>query len=258
MRLYIERKRTHQSGSALIIILVIVGVLAVLGGLGYVLWSNFLKPAETSVTGTFCADGEDEAATNGVFCSEDLGMKLTVPEIFKGKVAPAENYEVSEGTIDPETTTSAGTSERVFKAEISGTDNFTFKIAREPLRTGYVDVSARLSGAYFDQATGVLSNVDSPMMNYDSATGKTTTTGSYAISDDVDSFMAGDVRVYEGLFGDAGVSIITYFAVINDKIVKISLHHGGYIGAPEDDPSTIDAEPVFDQLEAAVKAMNTN
>lgn len=238
--------RKKQSGGALIIILIIIAVLAVLGLLGYVFWSSFMKPAETSEAKTEtsivaepCGEGEDEAATSGVFCSEEIGIKFTVPEIFTGRFALADNYGIFQGEVDRDTETSAGTSERVLFAELSGTDNFTFTIAREPLRSGYVGVAHGLSGAYFNQDTGVLSGIDF-------------STSSETLGDAVPSFTVGDTQIFKGTLGDASTSIITYFAVINSKIVKIELNYQGFLGPIEDDPSTIDAQAVFEALDDAI------
>ena len=41
----------------------------------------------------------------------------------------------------------------------------------------------------------------------------------------------------------------------NNKIVKISLKHSGYMGDPSKDPSTIDSSKVFDELANNMKAL---
>jgi hypothetical protein len=250
----------RDSGSALHITIIIILVIAILGLLGYVLWSNFFRTSSTetlttSQTEPFCSAEETETADNGTFCSADMGIKFDVPRIFKGIVAEADNYEVFSSTVDPDSKVSAGNSEMVFEATISGTDNFTLTIAKEPLRTGYVGLPHLVYEAYFDQASGVLSSITFPEYNYDSTTGATTTTGDYAVGDPASSFMVGDIKVFKGLFGDAGTSIITYFAVVNDKIIKIGITHGGYIGDPADDPSTIDGTEVLDEFEAGIKTL---
>jgi hypothetical protein len=249
----------RQTGNALIITLVIVAALAVLGGLGYVLWNNFLRPG-TAITGISqsttlitCETGEDEAATNGVFCSHDIGIKFTVPTIFKGKLIASTKYPVYRSAVDQAMPKdSAGTADAAFTATITGNDNFTFVIAKEPLRTGYISVGNLLRDTYFDQTTGILSNV-----NYDGTTSGVTDQGKFSIGDPVPSFTVDGVRMYKGTEGDAGVSIITYMAVIHDKIVKILVNHVGYMGIPADDPSTIDAAPVYQELDDAMHQLQT-
>lgn len=241
----------NQSGSALHITIIIILVVAVLGLLGYVLWNNFLRTSPSdaptaSTTEPFCSAEETETADNGTFCSENIGIKFDVPLIFKGSIGEAENYEVFSGTVDYETRMSAGMSEKVFEAKITGNDNYTFTIAKEPLRSGYVDVPHMLSGAYYDQTTGNLSEV--PVVS---------ASDEAVVGDDVPSFTVDGTRIFKGTLGDAGTVIITYFAVINDKIIKITLNNSGYMGDPADDPTTIDLTEVLEEFEAGIKALKT-
>ena len=206
----------------------------------------------------FCSNGENVKAENGTFCSNEIGIKFTVPSIFVNKLVKADNYEVFEGLLDPTTKKSIGPSENVYRATISGNDNFTFTVAQEPLRTGYVDVGHELQGAYYDQATGDLTLVDTPTSHYDSTTNTSTTTGGYSKGEVVPSFSVDGVRFYKGSIGDAGQTKNAYFGIINNKIVKISLVHVGYMGDPANDPSTINAGKVFDELDKSIKALKIN
>lgn len=255
------RENKSETGSAHVIILGVL-VVTLIGALGFVFWNNFMKkdaPATkketTSKATEFCADGQDTTAKNGTFCSADVGIKFTVPTIFTGKLAKADNYEVFQGPLDPNTKTSAGSSENVYKATISGNDNFTFTIAQEPLRTGYVDMIHALQNTYFDQATGELTLVNMPTSHYDSVTDTSTKSGDYSKGDAVPSSSVDGVQFFKGSYGDAGQIGETYFGVVNNKIVKISLKYTGYMGDPSKDPSTIDSGKVFDEFANNMKAL---
>lgn len=259
------QKHNSQAGGAHIIIIVGV-VIVLLGALGYVFWNNSINKKEAVVPQVenkpaakeFCAPGENVAAEKGTFCSEDMRIKFTVPGIFVDKLAKIDNYPVFEGPLDPHAKKSAGTSELAYQAKITGNDNFTLTIAKEPLRTGYVDVPHLLQGTYFDQATGELTRVNMPTLNYDSRTGTYAQSGEDTKGEAVPSFVVDDVRFYRGTNGDAGITENVYFAVINNKIVKISLKHQGYMGDPAKDPTTIDADKVFEELDKAIKTIKVN
>jgi len=254
------RKNKSEIGNAHVIVIGAL-VVALIGLLGFVFWNNFMKKdtsaakKETvSKLEKFCTDGQDTTAKNGTFCSTDVGIKFTVPNIFTGKLAKADNYEVFQGSLDPNTKTSAGTSEAVYKATISGNDNFTFTVAQEPLRTGYIDVTHALQNTYFDQATGELTLVNMPTIHYDSVTNASTKSGDYSKGDAVPSSSVDGVQFFKGSYGDAGQIGETYFGVVNNKIVKISLKYMGYMGDPSKDPSTIDSNKVFDEFANNMKA----
>jgi len=257
------RKNESQIGSVHVV-LVAALVVVLLGALGFAFWNNFLNK-ETLVSQTeskpkandFCLSGENAAAENGVFCSKEIGVKFAVPSIFAKKLTKVDNYEVFEGPLDPNAKKSAGTSENVYRATISGNDNFTFTVAQEPVRTGYVDVPHKLQNTYYDQATGDLTLIKAPTRHYDSATDAYITSGSYSKGEVVPSFTVGDVRFFKGSNGDAGQVENIYFGIVNGKIVKISLKNMGYIGDPASDPTTIDASKVLDELDKAIKALRT-
>lgn len=257
------RKNKSQTGSAQAVVAIMV-IVVLVGVLGFVFWNNFLNK-KTDVVQTNgnkakveepCTGAQNTAAEKGVFCSKEIGIKVTVPSIFTNKLAKATNYEVfKNSSLNPDSKQSAGMSENVYSAAIKGNDNFTFTIAQEPLRTGYVGVGHLLQNTYYDQADANLTLVKSPTSYYDSTTGTSTTTGSYGKGEVVPSFTADGVRFFKGSIGDAGQTEITYFGVVNGKIVKISLKHAGYMGDPSRDPSTINADSVFAELDAAVKAL---
>lgn len=212
------------SGGALVIVIIIV---AIVGALGFVYWDNFMKSSDTEkqenkdASKTIpkpCKTGEDTKATDGVFCSETLGVKLPVPEIFKGKLTKAENYEVYQGSLDPNDKTSVGITEDVYEAHVrGGDDSTTLTIAQEPLRTGYISVGHRLQNTYFDQNTGILSLVDF-------------SAGNYSIGEAVPSQVIDHTTFFRGQGGDAGRSTIAYVGVVKGKLFKVSLEYVAELG----------------------------
>jgi len=238
-----------QNGSALVVA-VIVLMVVVISALCYVVWNNFLIPKDDrSTIGEVnqvieSDDKECKADTieeNGIFCSEEIGIKLKVPSVFNGKFEKTDNYEIYKGTVDYTTRTSAGDSNTVYSAIISGNDQFSLTVASEPLRSGYVGIGHSLQNTYYDAETGLLSLT----MN--------DTPGNYAVGDTVPSFIVNGVKFYHGSVGDAGARYETYFAVINGSIVNIMLKHGAYMGPSENDPSTIDSEQVFNELDSEMR-----
>jgi len=255
------RKNRSQAGSVHVAITVVL-VIALIWALGFVFWNSFLKKDATvsqtenkPKTEDFCSSGENVMAENGIFCSKEIGIKLTTPSIFAKKLAKIDNYEVFEGSLDPNTKKNAGTSENVYRSTISGNDNFTFTIAQEPLRIGYIGLYNKLQNSYYDQTTGNLTLVNTPTNHYDSATDTFATSGNYSKGEEVPSFSVDGVRFFKGSNGDAGQIENGYFGVINNKIVKISLKYTGYMGDPADDPTTIDASKVFDELDKSIKTL---
>ncbi len=249
----------RQTGSTHVVIIGIL-VVVIIGVLGLLAWKNFLAPqnVKTPAVVSRTEDSNCEGSIvekNGTFCSEEIGIRLKVPAIFDGKLKKTDNYEIFKGTVDYKTRTPAGNSDVVYSAVITGSDKFSFSIAKEPLRSGYVYVEHMLQSTYYDAETSLLSLTTSPKSSYNSATDSYTTSGEYAVADEVPSFVVNGVKFYYGSSGDAGVRIETYFAVINGSIIKIKLTHNGYMGPEENDPSTIDADQVFNELDKAVKTI---
>lgn len=261
------QKITSKTKRTYIIIIILLAVI-LLGVIGIVVWGNVTRgddaPESTKSQVSkvksepqteSCTDGENVTAKNGVFCSDDIGIKLKVPAIFSNRLAIADTYEVFQGPLDIKLKTSAGHAEKVYSAVLEGNDNFTLTISQEPLRTGYVGVHYALQNAYFDQKTGDLTLVKPPTSHYNASTDITTMSGDYAVGAPVPSFNVGDVRFFKGSSGDAGALEDVYFSVLNDKIVKISLKYKGYMGDPAHDPTTIEAGPVFAELNSSVKEL---
>jgi len=116
-------------------------------------------------------------------------------------------------------------------------------------------VQHALQPTYYDKSTGVLSLVKAPTNVYNSTTNTYTTTGSYSKGDAVPSSAINGIRFFKTSNGDAGQTESTYLAVVNGKIVKVSLKHVGYMGDPAKDPSTIDSDKVFDEFANNMKAL---
>jgi hypothetical protein len=260
-----KSKSVNDERGSLHIILIIIATIAVIGSLGFVFWSNFLsknRVVEHTVTPpsskAFCLKDENITASKGVFCSEEIGIKLAIPSFLTGKLTKVDNYEIFQGGLDYNTRESAGHSERVYRASITGDDNFTLTIAQEPIRTGFVDVGYKLSSTYYDRETGDLTLVDSLGSYYDSTTDKYTPLGNtYSKGEVVPSFYVDNIRVFEGGLGDAGMVANTYFFVIGKKIVKISLHYSDYMGPVATDPTTIDADGVFEEFKNSIRNIKT-
>jgi hypothetical protein len=253
------QKKKSQIGSVHVIVIA-VAVAIVIGALGFVFWNNFLKK-DSSVSKTedktttkpadFCAKGQNLMAENGMFCSKEMGIKFAVPSMFNNKLAKTDNYEVFQGPLDPNAKKSAGMSESFYRASIEGKVSFTFTVAQEPLRTGYVDVYHALQNTYFDQSTGELTRVNMPTRNYNSATDSYTVSGEYSVGEAVPSFDVNGVRFFKGSNGDAGQTENIYFGVVNNKIIKISLKSAA-------DPaveSSSDADRMFSEFDKSMKML---
>ena len=259
---------SHRQSGAVSVIIMSLLVVLMAGVLGFVIWQKYFAP-KTTVTKTEtqqqttetptakkdCEDNEDVTATDGTFCSIDLGIKLSIPLLFKGRLVVAENYDVYKSGLDPATKEKVGTSDVVYAATIEGNDNLKLEISQEPVRTGYTNAPHKLQDTYYDEKTGLLSNVTTPTQTYDPQTNKLTTTGEYKVGETVPSFTVSSTKVYKAVIADAGTGIVTYFGIVNDKIVMIKLTTHAYMGDPAKDPSTIDASTVMDDLDKAVKKM---
>lgn len=238
--------------------------IAVVALIGYAGWTGFnyyqqaKKPAAATVPSVsatpaakpFCGVKETTAASNGTFCSEDIGIKFTVSSIFAGKLAKADNYAVKQSGLDTTKETSAGNSEFVYSAkQTNGTDSVALTIAREPLRSGNAGIS--IVPNYFDVNTRKVNYINLPIRTYNSTTNNISETGTYSIGDPVESFMVGDMEVFQGGVGDAGVVTVIYFMVVNEKIIKVSLYLSTDIISNR--TPNYDTSKLMSELNAAIK-----
>lgn len=221
--------KQNQNGSALVVIIIIL-VAAIVAALGFVVWQNFIDKDISSTKNTsnnqkefvpknFCKEGEDVSASLGTFCSNDMGIKFKVSDVYKGKIVKAENYEIFEGPLQFDQRKSAGKSDLVYSAKLSNEhESIELTIAKERLRPGL------LFGVwYFDSSTMILSNINTPSRIYDSKTDTTITSGKYSIGTPVEAEYVVDGRkVYKYGFGDAGTIMNDYMLVHDKSIIKIS------------------------------------
>ncbi len=259
-------KNQNQAGSAHIVIIVIL-VLAIVGGLGFVAYTKFFAPkvagpvsqTTTQTDAATCGYEGDAVEEDGVFCSDVVGIKLAVPTILQAKLEKIDNYEVFKSGLDFEKTKeSVGTSDVVYETKMTGEYGFKLTIAKEPVRSGTIEsVYHENRNTYYDEETGLLSLLNYPIANYDSTTDTVTTSGEFSVGETVPSFKVGDVTFFKGSFGDAGLSARVYFAVINGSFVKIELRHLDYIGGDPspyvNQPTTEEGNKIFSDFETSVK-----
>lgn len=257
------KKHYSQTGSAHMVIIVGV-VILLLGALGYVYWNNFLNTKQTAAPKVaspiaakeFCSAGENVAAENGVFCSDEMGIKFAVPSILTNKVTKSRDYPVHKGPLDYNARQDAGMSELTYAASVTGNDNFVFTVAKEPLRTGYLDVYQGLQNIYFDEKTAEFSLVNMPTRTYDSATDSYAQSSGFTMGEALPSFDVDGHKFYKGAGGDAGMTHNVYLAVVNSKIIVIQLVHSERLGGPDTNgPTRIDPNKVFDELDRSIRAL---
>jgi flagellar basal body-associated protein FliL len=254
---------SKQTGSAHVVIIVIL-VLALVATLGFVFWQNFMqsskdnKDAQVSQNNSVgkssdvCAGYGTAVEKDKVFCSKNIGVEFKIPEAFAGKFQKKENYDVFKGGMEDSEGSSAGKSLEYYEAVVSsGKESLLLSVAKEPLRSGYSSVNHALQQAYFNEANGILSLVNSPTRQYDSKTDTFTTTGSWSAGEQVPSFNVGDAKVYHGKTGDAGVVEDGYLTVVKGGVVVIKIKHvTDPMGAP-----VLDADKSFADLDASLKQL---
>jgi hypothetical protein len=231
------KKYSSQTGSAFAVIAIIL-VVAIVGALGLVLWQNFIQSDEAdNIAATQdkdtssqkpCAGSGNSVEGDGQFCSEDVGVKFNVPEIFQGKFEKVENYDIFEGSMEHPEGSRAGKSIVNYEAVVEAEkETLSLSVAMEPLRSGFSSIAHRLQGAYFDASNGQLYLLDASgrTSKYDSTTDTYTTVGSFGVGESVPSFNVDSTKIYYGGIGDAGVVADHYLMVVNDKIVVIKIKH---------------------------------
>lgn len=259
----IQRRRSKGKIIAIILFVLLLGLV----GAGLYAWNEFLKINAANNVGeatikqssggvveaakASCANGEDTSATSGMFCSEDMGIKLFVPKLFVGTMTESGNYQVYTGSLNPNAKVPAGTSQHVYTGTGASGGTFTLTIAKESKRTGYIGFYHALQDTYYDASTDQLTLVKSPTSQYDSSTQQTKTTGTYTKSEPVPAFTAGTVRFYEGRSGDAGNTTNSYLTVVGDSFIKISLK---YVGDPSKASSKL-TKPVMEEMEKSLRTL---
>lgn len=241
--------RIKEQGSAVHIIIIVILVIALLGVLGFVFWQNFVnkntisdanKSTQTNSQSTSqkatCATGQDENATNGVFCSEVYGVSFTVPDEFKGQLQKSENtsiYPVSD--VEPE---ALGETESVITAKVTrGQYDYVLTISLLP-QINNMSLGL-LGGGQFDSSDKKLYSIESSAENpalhrggeYPSVTSKN------------------GVKVYRETYGDVGYLIYKSAIIVGDKVVVIDLRDNPNLteGFPDEIP-TVDDEVILATL----------
>ena len=252
---------SKQTGSTHVVIIIIL-VLVLIGALGFVFWRNFMQTPKndravqvhqnsSSEKPAAACSGYDGIIEKGKgFCSKDVGIQLTIPEVFEGKFQKKENYDVSEGTMQDSKGQPAGKSLYNYEAIVSsGDETLSLSIAKEPSRSGYSTIRHALQRTYFNASNGSLTLVKSPMRHYDSETGTYSTTGSWSAGDPVPSFNVGTNKIYHGEVGDAGTVEDGYLTATENGIIVIKIKH---VANPMND-TTLEMDKAFADLDAYIK-----
>jgi hypothetical protein len=233
----------------IIIVFVSIGILSIVG------WLYFInnQPQEKKETHTSTpkkapikkeieratCEGADASATNGIFCAEDVGLRLAVPDVFKGKIQKINNYTVTTQNKATDQAVTFGTSEVAYEATLKGKDDsYTLTIAKEPLRNFRPQTYAPS-----------LFNKDTKQMYYFSLEGER--------DKEVESTTLGGVKFYNHGTGDVGFVSNIYTGVVDDKILVVSL-----VTKQPGDPAThnylldpADYNTMLNQYNSAIKAL---
>jgi hypothetical protein len=244
-----------QTGSVHVAIIVVL-VLTLIGILGFVFWQNFMqskgnKDVQTNQNNSsgkssdVCVGYGDAVEKAKVFCSKNVGVEFRIPEVFANKFQKKENYDVFKGGMEDSKGSLAGKSLDYYEAVVSsGKETLLLSVAKEPLRSGYSNVSHALQRTYFNEANGNLSLVKGPVRHYDSKTGTFAVTGGWSIGEPVPSFDVDGAKIYHGKTGDAGVVEDGYLTVAKTGVVVIKIKH---VANPMDTP-VLEADKPFSDL----------
>lgn len=237
-------KSPNQTGSAHAVIIVIL-VVGLLGTLGFVFWQNFInKPADNqantapaTVVEQETQDGkcqsDDEAATNGIFCSEAYGVKFSVPDEFKGKLQQADNKPVYPVSYTEATPAAIGQTERVVSAEFTeGEYSYTLTVSLYP----------QIAGMTLGLAGGDEFVVGEKKL-VSTASGEEYPEYPFVTTDN-------DTKIYRDTYGDVGYMLYSNAVVAGDKVIKIELKSSprNTEGLPQALP-TIDDEVLYKSVE---------
>ncbi len=235
----------YQNGSAHVIFIGVVVLLV--GALGFIFWQNFIHkeqvPANTDANENLaeqvdqnagskskCKPGENENATNRVFCSDVYGVKFTIPSDFKNKlklVANEKIYPVHYTDYRPEP---IGESERILSAGLTkDKDKNSLTITLYPQIN---DMNLGLSGG----------------AKFNEKTSKIVSTSSGEVFPEYQSVTSNQgVKIYRGSnYSELGFILYTNAVIIKDKIVKIELRRSS-TQAPADSPA--DDEIIYSTLQ---------
>jgi hypothetical protein len=244
--------KTTKKGFSFVKILIVFVTISLLATVGWLyLVSQQPQPKPQTHTDTSkkapikkeieraTCEGADASATNGIFCAEDVGLRLAVPDVFKGKIQKINNYTVTTQNKATDQAVTFGTSEVTYEATIKGKDDsYTLTIAKEPLRNFRPQTYAPS-----------LFNKDTKQMYYFSLEGER--------DKEVESTTLGGVKFYNHGTGDVGFVSNIYTGVVDDKILVVSL-----VTKQPGDPAThnylldpADYNTMLNQYNSAIKAL---
>jgi hypothetical protein len=160
------------------------------------------KKSTSASPNPVCTEG-DKNATNGTFCSEDIGISVQIPEFFKGKIIKTSNYDIYSQDSISEQPKKFGTSELTYQAYTqSAHENYSLIIAIEPLRNFRVR-----------SYVPALFNMETKQLTYDPQ----------LQGPSIETVTLADIKFFEYGVGDAGVLSRTYLGIKNNKLLVISL-----------------------------------
>ena len=233
--------KTYQKGFSVVeIILVGLIVVGLLGTLGWVYLSkmqekdnnaNSSKQETNQTNQDPCRDDSDDAG-NGTFCSTDIGISVQVPDAFKGKIAPIENYTVYTQSSINEEPKIFRVSDVAFEGTLKGTnDQYSLTISKEPLRDFRVK---SYNPAFFNKSTKQIT---------------------YQDGTEVESVTLDGTKFYTYGGGDAGSMNTVYAAVIDNALVVVSLDAKQELGDPATRNYILDADTLFNQFKDRIKSL---
>ena len=198
-----------------------------------------------------CNKGEDVTATNGMFCSAEFGVRLPVPNEFRGLFTVGEPINLEDYDFTKGELITVGSSEKVYEAQfwdpddsdVTTASDYILTIAKFPRISHYPP--SFVQAYYDDDKEAVFSDETS----FDAK--------SRTLGDEVDSIKAGDIKFYETNIGDAGTGVYTYTGVVGDSIIRISLKVTVPIGIEDGktDRSTIDTDEYAKDFAKLIKQL---
>jgi prepilin-type N-terminal cleavage/methylation domain-containing protein len=240
--------KTSDKGFSIVEIIMAVVIVGLLSAVGWLYISNQSheqsspkgSPTNTSAkkvdTKKDKCSGGDITAKSGTFCAEDVGLHLSVPDVFKGKIKKINNYTVMTQNTIQEQGKVFGKSETAYEATLTGkNDTYSLTIAVEPLRNFR---PKSYTPSLFNRDTGQMYYIDS--------------------SKEAESTILDGVKFYNYGIGDAGSVSSIYMAVINDRIVVVSLVSQQQLGDPATRNYILDEaayQTMFNQYKAGISSL---
>ena len=140
----------NQKGFTVVEGLLIAVLISVVGFAGYYVWNenqdsntgnsnNQISSDEQNLSEEneemlFCATGEDLTAASGQFCSNKLGIEVSVPEYFAGKLQEGSRSQgVSSSSTSFADSGTVDSSTAYYYEETENSDSVSFSISEYPL-----------------------------------------------------------------------------------------------------------------------------